>query len=134
MKSIFFLFALIFSVNLLKADGGDTIYEGVDLSEEFILFMPNAFSPNGDGRNDYFAPVGIGITLDYFEMRIYNRQGNLVYLSTDINKPWDGNITENVMTKHQRKCLFIILQLEHPKVQNGNILLCCTITITHESF
>ncbi len=93
MKSIFFLFALIFSVNLLKADGGDTIYEGVDLSEEFILFMPNAFSPNGDGRNDYFAPVGIGITLDYFEMRIYNRQGNLVYLSTDINKPWDGNIT-----------------------------------------
>lgn len=93
MKKWFLGLLLICSFTGVKADGGDTIYEGVNLSEEFLLYMPNAFSPNGDGHNDYFAPVGVGITLDYFEMRIYNRRGNLVYLTTDINKPWDGDIT-----------------------------------------
>jgi gliding motility-associated-like protein len=53
------------------------------------LYIPNAFTPNGDGLNDTFGPVGEGIT-DY-SMQIFNRWGNLIFESNDMNVQWDGN-------------------------------------------
>lgn len=53
------------------------------------LFIPTAFTPNGDGVNDVFkAQYGDGIT--QFEMSIYNRWGQRVFRSTDKNRGWDG--------------------------------------------
>ncbi|OQP59641.1 hypothetical protein A3860_36805 [Niastella vici] len=55
------------------------------------IFMPNAFSPNGDGKNDVFKPVLVGISkLSIFS--IYNRWGQLVYTTSQNNKGWDGTI------------------------------------------
>jgi gliding motility-associated-like protein len=53
------------------------------------FYLPNAFSPNGNGKNDYFKPRSICIkTLDF---RIYNRWGNLVYASDNPSAiGWDG--------------------------------------------
>ncbi len=56
----------------------------------FAFYVPNAFSPNGDNRNDYFLPKGVGINTDTWYMRIYDRWGRTVFVSTDINQPWDG--------------------------------------------
>jgi gliding motility-associated-like protein len=55
------------------------------------IFVPTAFTPNGDGRNDLIRPIGVGIkNIEYF--RIYNRWGQMVF-STSINgKGWDGRI------------------------------------------
>ena len=51
--------------------------------------MPTKLTPNGDGLNDVFRPTPVGInSIDYF--RIYNRYGQLIYETADINKPWDG--------------------------------------------
>ncbi len=50
--------------------------------------VPNAFSPNGDGRNDRIYARGNGITK--MTWRIYNRWGAVVYLGTDIAEGWDG--------------------------------------------
>jgi len=61
-----------------------------------IIDIPNAFSPNGDGFNDNLVIVGAAIV--GFEIRIYNRWGELVYQSNDvgvINNPalgWDGKL------------------------------------------
>lgn len=53
------------------------------------LFVPTAFSPDGDGLNDDFKPIPIGMkSLDGF--RVYNRWGQLVFASTQIGKGWDG--------------------------------------------
>ncbi|MBP6432399.1 MAG: PKD domain-containing protein [Ferruginibacter sp.] len=53
------------------------------------LYVPNAFTPNGDGKNDIFRPVVLGIkSLDLFQ--VYNRFGQMVYSGTDIAKGWDG--------------------------------------------
>jgi gliding motility-associated-like protein len=54
------------------------------------FFLPNAFSPNGDGKNEFFRPRNNCIaSLDF---RIYNRWGNPVYISTSPTDPgWDGS-------------------------------------------
>jgi gliding motility-associated-like protein len=53
------------------------------------LYVPNAFTPNGDNINDYFRPIALGIkSLDKFE--VYNRWGQLVYSNTDLERGWDG--------------------------------------------
>jgi gliding motility-associated-like protein len=55
------------------------------------VFVPTAFTPNGDGKNDYLRPITVGISkFDYF--RIYNRWGQLVYSSVDTETGWDGRI------------------------------------------
>ncbi|NOT90959.1 PKD domain-containing protein [Ferruginibacter sp.] len=62
-------------VHLFKVDAG--------------LYVPNAFSPNGDGNNDDFKPIVLGMrSLDIF--RVYNRWGQLLYSSTNTQKGWDG--------------------------------------------
>jgi gliding motility-associated-like protein len=54
-----------------------------------ILYIPTAFSPNNDGTNDVFKAVGVGIR--EFEMRIFNRWGDQIFVTTDLNDYWIGD-------------------------------------------
>jgi gliding motility-associated-like protein len=55
------------------------------------FYVPNAFTPNGDSKNDVFRPIALGMkSLDVF--KVFNRWGQLMYSSTDMNSGgWDGN-------------------------------------------
>ena len=68
----------------------DSVTECLVISPEFTLYIPNAFSPNGDGRNETFQPKGDFIS-DY-QMYIFDRWGMMLYYSTDMNKGWDGTV------------------------------------------
>ena len=65
-----------------------SISNEVQLGEIFTLYIPNAFTPNGDGLNETFGPVGQRV--DYYSMVIFNRWGQLIFESNDINDQWDG--------------------------------------------
>jgi gliding motility-associated-like protein len=54
--------------------------------------MPNAFSPNGDSRNDIFKATlpNIVDNIKFEQLTIYNRIGKQVFVSNDITKGWDG--------------------------------------------
>jgi len=55
------------------------------------IFVPTAFTPNGDGRNDIIYPVCVGIKeLKYF--KIFNRWGQVVFSTKVVGKGWDGRI------------------------------------------
>jgi len=55
------------------------------------IFVPTAFTPNKDGKNDLLKPTCVGISqLDYF--RIYNRWGQLLFETKDPERGWDGSI------------------------------------------
>ncbi len=53
------------------------------------IFIPNAFTPNTDGRNDRFGVLG-NMTVKDFSFRIYNRYGQVVFSTKNISDKWDG--------------------------------------------
>lgn len=61
----------------------------VKLATKLHLYIPNAFSPDNDGINDTFSATGDDI--DEFNMTVYNRWGEVVFLSTSLNNSWNGN-------------------------------------------
>lgn len=70
----------------------DTSYQTILVEPDFAFYVPNAFTPNDDGINDTFT--GRGIFIKDFEMFIFDRWGNMVYKTDDINKPWDGKAND----------------------------------------
>jgi len=54
------------------------------------FFMPTAFTPNNDGKNDILKPILLG-NVKQFQFWIYNRWGQVVFHSVDLSKGWDGN-------------------------------------------
>ena len=66
----------------------DTAYGEVHVGGAFTIYIPNAFSPNNDGRNDVFSASGIGYT--QLQMLIFDRWGNLVFNQTSDNPAWQG--------------------------------------------
>jgi gliding motility-associated-like protein len=63
----------------------------IDAARRAQLFYPNAFTPDGDGLNDRFFPEYLFIR--EYDLNIYNRWGELVYSSKDIEEGWDGLIS-----------------------------------------
>lgn len=89
-NSITVLEAGVYSVLITTPEGCSIQdYADVILNCPPLLYIPNAFTPNGDGKNDIFYAVGENI-ID-FKLRIFNRWGELIYESTDIFEGWDGN-------------------------------------------
>jgi gliding motility-associated-like protein len=61
------------------------VYEGPN------YYLPNAFTPNGDGLNDIFGPTIVGMkSTGYF--RIFDRYGNIIFETKDLSKNWDGTL------------------------------------------
>jgi len=68
----------------------DTIYKPIEVLEEFTIYIPNAFSPNGDDLNEEFYPLGVGISNEKYSFQIFDRWGELIFSTTDVNTRWDG--------------------------------------------
>lgn len=66
----------------------DTIVKTIRVEEDVIYYVPDAFTPNGDGINDTFGPKGYGPFT--FEISIFDRWGENLFTSTKLNEPWDG--------------------------------------------
>ncbi|MFN8712369.1 MAG: PKD domain-containing protein [Bacteroidota bacterium] len=68
----------------------DITSDSVCIGLEATLFVPNAFTPNGDGVNDMFFPQGIGLDPAQYELWIFDRWGNMIFFSDSPNLGWDG--------------------------------------------
>ncbi|MDP4268026.1 MAG: PKD domain-containing protein, partial [Bacteroidota bacterium] len=68
----------------------DTIVKTLFLKEKYKFYVPNTFTPNEDGTNDLFMPVGNLIFNGNFELYIFNRWGQEIYSTFDVSKPWNG--------------------------------------------
>jgi len=66
----------------------DTTYQTVIVNPEFTFYIPNAFTPDGDGINDTF--FGQGTNISEFNIMIFDRWGELLFTSDNLNAAWDG--------------------------------------------
>jgi gliding motility-associated-like protein len=66
----------------------DTIIKPIVVGEDFSLYLPNAFTPNGDGLNDTFFPKGHGILK--YNLAIFDRWGEKLFTTSDFLQAWDG--------------------------------------------
>jgi PKD repeat protein len=62
----------------------------VVINEDFNLYAPNTFSPDGDGLNDDFIPKALQVMDVNFTMTIYDQRGARVYQTSRVDSPWDG--------------------------------------------
>ncbi|MGB3947874.1 MAG: gliding motility-associated C-terminal domain-containing protein, partial [Bacteroidia bacterium] len=81
----------------------DTAYNQTTIEPEFTFYIPNAFTPNGDGVNDIFA--GKGMFIIQYEMLIFDRWGDLVFETNDYNKQWDGKANKG--TKMAQRDVYV---------------------------
>lgn len=72
----------------------DTTRGVVRIEYGYSFFVPSAFSPNGDGVNDYFQ--GYGTFLKDYEMAIYDRWGIEIFKTSSYDFPWDGKVNKEV--------------------------------------
>jgi gliding motility-associated-like protein len=66
----------------------DTAWTQIYVNPSESIFIPNAFTPNGDGKNDFFRPHILDV-LSY-ELKVFNRYGKLIYATSSIGEQWDG--------------------------------------------
>lgn len=74
-----------------ELDCADTLTRDLPLRHPLYYYLPSSFSPNGDGLNDIFIGKSIGVT--EFSMSIFDRGGQVIYSTTDVNEGWDGNLS-----------------------------------------
>lgn len=68
----------------------DTMIKTIYIHPNIAIYIPNAFTPNNDGKNDIFQVFGEGIDENRFLMRIFERWGAEIYFSKDIHQGWNG--------------------------------------------
>jgi gliding motility-associated-like protein len=71
-------------------------YEITIESENIVLVLPNAFTPNGDGNNDVFKIASSNLLgkAAFRSFEIYNRNGKLMFSTTNLTAGWDGRYKE----------------------------------------
>lgn len=79
---------------MLVVDAGngctDTSYSYVEVSPFVTLYVPNAFTPDGDEINDGFGAVGLNFEYESFEFEIFDRWGGLIWRTESATRFWDG--------------------------------------------
>jgi len=83
------VYTVTYSINDCPIETNLTIVVNPD---KVIYYIPNSFTPDGDGHNQMFNPIFFsGISKDVFEMSIYNRWGELIFQTYDPDQGWDGS-------------------------------------------
>lgn len=80
---------------ITNANGcADTVYLTILVEQETMVYIPNAFTPNSNGLNEFFMAYGTNVK--EFDMLVFDRWGNLLFESKDITKGWDGTFHNQI--------------------------------------
>ena len=84
-----------FEVTLIAYDRNgcvDTFIQVIEVTYHFSMYVPTAFTPNQDGKNERFTVTGVGMNSNAFHLWIFDRWGQAIYETTDMDYGWDGSL------------------------------------------
>ncbi len=113
-----------FTVDIGTAAGCVTVdTQHVQVIKEVKVYVPTAFSPNNDGRNDLLRPIMLGVKdLKYF--RVFNRWGQMVFNQQGAGRGWDGTVGGQVQGTEVYVWMLEATGLDNRKYfQKGTVLL-----------
>lgn len=95
--------------------------------EKHIMFLPNVFTPNGDGVNDTYSMFGNMNGIDVFRIRIFDRSGEKVYESNNPHFAWDGSFKGTLLNPgvyvYEVRYTWLSIGQEIQSVKTGSITL-----------
>ena len=83
-----------YAVTLTVTDNNgcvDDITNTVIITGEYGIYIPNAFTPDFDNKNDWFGPKGFGISSENYHFMIFDRWGEKMFDTNTLYESWDGN-------------------------------------------
>jgi len=101
----------------------DTATAKIIIDPFFTFYIPDVFTPNGDKLNDKFTPFGEGV--EEFEIFIFNRWGELIFSSKNIQDQWDGTVEGSEMSPigQYSYIINVVDEMDIPHAFKGNLLL-----------
>ena len=84
-----------FTIQLIAANAfcTDTASSNITILDNANVFIPNSFSPNGDGINDNFVPILTSISVEDFSFMIFNRNGEIIFNTSQLGEAWYGDFS-----------------------------------------
>ena len=95
----------------------DTMTNCLIISPIYCLYIPDAFSPNGDGKNEFFTAKGNDVIS--FEMYIFDRWGMQLFHSTDINDGWNGRVRGGSVICQEDTYVYLINVYDSKKAKHS---------------
>lgn len=92
----------------------DTATVVIDIFPEVRYYLPNAFTPNGDGTNDLFLGNGVMEGATNFELSIWNRYGERLFETNDFREGWNGR-KNNVGQKSEQGLYIVVVTFTGPR-------------------
>lgn len=102
----------------------DTTSQLIIVKDQLLYYVPNTFTPDGNAYNPVFIPViTAGIDEHAFKMEIYNRWGELVFMTTDVHEGWDGTFRNSSAQEgtYTWKIQFGLLESDEVKIITGHV-------------
>jgi gliding motility-associated-like protein len=79
------------------------------------IYLPTAFTPNGDGKNDLFKVLGGEFA--QFNLKVFNRWGQVVFTTTERAKGWDGKVNGELQPAQ------VFVYILQGKLKNGKVVM-----------
>lgn len=118
---------MLIAYNDLAYGCSDTTFRYMEVDPMFTFYVPSGFTPDGDGLNDGWGPVGQNFEYESYDVQIYDRWGSLIWRTDNPFKQWDGNYLKSGKEVTQGLYVYVFTLKEfntfEPKVLKGTVTL-----------
>ena len=105
----------------------DTAFHYMEVDPMFTFYIPSGFTPDEDGLNDTWGPIGQNFEYESYDVEVYDRWGTLIWKTDNPFKHWDGNFRQSGKKVKQGLYVYVFTLKKfntfEPKILKGTVML-----------